>query len=130
MSIDIKGLDRLYRKLGKAAAMQTLEKPMQRSVLRLQRRMQDYPPAPAHSSYIRTGTLGRRWTTRIERSGNGLVGKVGNNTEYGPLVQSSRFQTRFHKRTGWTTDDQVVREEQAAIVADFQATIDKALAEG
>lgn len=129
MSIEIKGLDRLYKKLGAVAAIDRLEKPMQRAVLRLQRRMQEYPPAPSRSRYIRTGTLGRRWTTRVERSGNGLVGKVGNVTRYGPLVQSSRFQTRIHKRTGWLTDERAVREEQAAIVADFAREIDRALAE-
>lgn len=32
-------------------------------------------------------------------------------------------------RGRWNTDDQVVREEQPAIVADFQREIDKALAE-
>lgn len=129
MSIEIKGLDKLYKRLGAAATFDRLEKPMQRGVLRLQRAMQEYPPAPSHSSYVRTGTLGRRWTTRVERSGNGLVGKVGNNTRYGPLVQSERFQTRFHRRTGWITDERAVREERAAIVADFAREINRALGE-
>lgn len=146
MSIEIRGLDRLFKKLGKVAATETLVKPMQRSVLRLQRRMQEYPPAlPSRQGptsrrttrrgarnfrqgYKRTGTYGRRWTTRVTASGGGLVGKVGNNVAYGPYVGSKQFQARVHQGR-WNTDDQVVREEQPAIVADFQATIDKALAE-
>lgn len=126
--IEIKGLDALYRKLDAAKATDTLEAPMQRSVLRLQAYMQDYPPQPSGSRYIRTGTLGRRWTHKIERSGSGLTGKVGNNTTYGPWVQSQQFQTRFHQRTGWRTDEQAVKDNEEAIVADFQAAIDKALA--
>lgn len=138
MSVEIKGLDKLYKRLGAAATFDRLEKPMQRGVLRFQYRMQDYPPAPRNSRYIRgygfpgrptSEKLGQRWTTRIERSASGLVGKVGNNTKYGPWVQSERFQTRFHRRTGWITDERAVREERAAIIADFAREIDRALGE-
>lgn len=127
-SIEIKGVAALFRKLGAVAAIETLEPPMQRAVLRLQAYMQVYPPAPAHSSYVRTGTLGRRWTAKVDRSSNGLTGKVGNVTKYGPLVQSARFQQRIFERIGWRTDERAVRDNEAAIVADFQAAIDKALA--
>ena len=127
MSIEIKGVAELIAKLGRMAATQVLEPPMQRAVYRLQARMQEYPQAPATSRYIRTGTLGRRWTTRITKSSNGITGTVGNNTAYGPLVQSERFQTRTHKRTGWTTDARAVKDNQQAIVADFEQTIQRAL---
>lgn len=127
MSIQIKGVAELIAKLGRMAATQVLEPPMQRAVYRLQARMQDYPPAPRNSRYIRTGTLGRRWTTRITKSGDGITGTVGNNTAYGPLVQSERFQTRTHKRTGWRTDKNAIDQERAAIVADFEQAIQKAL---
>lgn len=138
MSITIKGLDKLYKKLGKVAATQVLEKPMQRGVLRLQRSMQVYPPARSGSKYIRgygfkggprtSEKLGQRWTTRIIKSGNGLTGKVGNNASYGPLVQSSRFQTARHRSTGWTTDERAVKENEKIILDDFARMIDKALA--
>lgn len=145
MTVTIKGLDQLFRKLGKAAATKTLEAPMQRSVLKLQRRMQEYPPALAsrqgpvsartskrglksfRNGYRRTGTYGRRWTARVMPAGNGLLGKVGNNVAYGPYVGSQQFQARVH-RGRWNTDDQVVKEERAAIVTDFAREIDKALA--
>lgn len=127
MSIQIKGVAELIAKLGKLAAVQVLEPPMQRAVYRLQAHMQDYPPAPPRSSYIRTGTLGRRWTTRITKSSKGITGTVGNNTAYGPLVQSERFQTRTHRRTGWTTDERAVKDNERAIVDDFEQAIQKAL---
>lgn len=127
MSIQIKGVAELIARLGKLVAIQVLEPPMQRAVYRLQAAMQDYPPAPRGSRYIRTGTLGRRWTTRITHSGNGITGTVGNNTAYGPLVQSERFQTRTHKRTGWTTDERAVKDNERAIVSDFERAIQAAL---
>src|SRR5438045_7681536 len=55
-AITITGLDKLFHKLDTAAATKTLEPPMQRGVLRLQRPMQVYPPQPAHSLYRRIGT--------------------------------------------------------------------------
>lgn len=145
MSVQIKGLDALIRKLGKAQAIQTLEKPMTRSLLRIQSRMQEYPPqlsprqGPARAGasrrsvarlrqpYKRTGTYGKRWVTRMTKAGEGLVGKIGNNVQYSPYVGSAQFQARVHQGR-WNTDDQVVKEESGAIVADFAREIDKALA--
>jgi hypothetical protein len=90
--------------------------------------MKDYPAAPSQSRYVRTGTLGRRWTIApIERSADGLRGKIGNNTLYAPFVQSEQWQVKTHRRTGWRTDAQAVRENEAAIVADFQAAVDLAV---
>jgi hypothetical protein len=125
-SITIKGVDELMRKLDKAAAIDTLKPPMQRSVMLLQRRMAQYPTQRVGSSYIRTGTLGRRWTTKITRSRAGLTGKVGNNTLYAPFVQSNRFQADVH-RGRWQTDEAVVNRSLKRIESDFTRAIDKAL---
>lgn len=154
MSIEIRGLDRLLKKLDAVTAARVIARPMARGVTRLQRRMQEYPPplaaiqgpasAPVRFStrsgravnfiarrrkpYRRTGTYGRRWTTRITGNATGMVGRVGNNVRYGPFVGSERFQARIH-RGRWNTDERVVRQEQPGIVADFQSEIDQALAE-
>lgn len=122
-----RGFDELYRKLGNAAATETLEPPMRRAVLRGQRFLQEYPPQRTDSRYVRTGTLGKRWVTKITRSSGGLQGKIGNNAKYGPWVQSERFQTRFHRATGWPTDSRFVRENERVILDDFQREVDKAL---
>ena len=136
-SIRIEGVKELQAKLGRAGANRTLRDPMHRAVLRLQRDMADYPdrssgelfvgPRQAnYKPYIRTGTLGRRWTTKVSQSGAGVTGKVGNNTEYAPWVQSERFQAGIH-RGNWQTDEQVVERNRDRIVGDFQREIDKAL---
>lgn len=125
--IEIKGLDKLFVKLDRAAAIDTLVPPMERGTKRLQRRMQEYPPSPAKSKYVRTGTYGRRWTTPpLERSASGLVGRAGNNVGYAPFVGSEQFQARVH-RGRWNTDAKIVKDEEPAILADFQQAIDKAL---
>lgn len=125
----VRGLDRLLRKLDKVGGVRVFVPPMQRSVLRLQRPLQTYPPQPSGSKYKRTGTLGRKWTVRVTTTANSITGKVGNNTRYGPFVQSERFQTRIHRRTGWLTDRRAVQQEERAILADFQQATDRALGE-
>jgi len=128
MSVKITGLAALYKKLDAAAATKTLEAPMSRAVYLIQAAMQNYPPAPADSTYVRTGTYGRRWTTKITRAVNGISGRVGNNTRYAPWVGSQMFQTGTHRRTGWPTDAGAVAANQGDILADFQEAIDRALA--
>ena len=150
-SIEIKGVDELIRKLGKVESNKVLERPMKRSVYRLQRDMADYDSVPkmrpgewaalttqrqkaAYWAKVRelgrhpgrTGTLGRRWTVKISHHSNGLTGKVGNNTEYAPFVQASRFQARMHRKR-WQTDREVVERNRRDIVADFEAEIRRAL---
>lgn len=129
VDIELRGVDALLKKLDKAAAMETLRPPMQRSLHRVQRGMADYPPQRQGSSYRRTGTLGRKWTSArpvITSSRDGITGRVGNNTPYGPFVQSAMFQARVH-RGRWQTDERVLREALPAITRDFQGAIDRAL---
>lgn len=148
-SIEIRGIPELFAKLGSATAIRTLRPPMRRAVFRLQNAMAVYPPpigpgvwkaktsrkqkraffALLRAGRIdgsRTGTLGRRWTTKVDEDANGLVGTVGNNTSYGPFVQSSMFQVAFQVGR-WQTDAEVVAIEQATIVADFERAIQEAL---
>ena len=54
-----------------------------------------YPPQPSGSTYIRTGTLGRLWTTatpQINVSASQFEGRIGNRTPYGPNVQGDDDQ--------------------------------------
>jgi hypothetical protein len=126
MNIEIRGIDELQRKLGQVASTEVLRRGMQKVVYRVQGRMADYPPPPASSTYRRTGTLGRKWTTDVAVTGDGVQGKVGNNTGYGPWVQSDMFQARVHKGR-WQTDRQVLREEEDNLVSIMQDEIDRAL---
>ncbi len=136
-AITIEGIDELIDKLGAVEAIEVLEAPMNRAVLRLQGRMATYPPPPPSSKYIRgygfagrpatSEKLGQHWTTKVTQQTVGYEGRVGNNVSYGPLVQSSAFQTKAHKRTGWVTDEQVLDEELPAILRDFEMVIGDAL---
>lgn len=125
-TIEITGIDDAIATLGLAETITILRPPMQRAVHRLQARMAHYPPQRAPIRYRRTGTLGRRWTTRVTEGADGLVGKVGNNTVYGPFVQSEMFQAAIH-RGRWQTDADVLEQETSAIVADFERAIQAAL---
>jgi hypothetical protein len=126
LTITITGVDRLFAKLGRIQGTRILLPPMERAVIRLQRYMAKYPAPPPKSRYRRTGTLGRRWTTRVESTGDGVQGKVGNNTEYAPRVQSRKFQAKPFKGR-WQTDADAIRDNRAAIVKDFNASIKEAL---
>jgi len=127
MSIEITGIDDIFRKLGTVEALNTLRPPMQRGVFRIQGYMADYPPPPATSRYVRTGTLGRRWTTKIDEGMGGITGTVGNNTSYGPWVQSSAFQARVHQGRWTNTDERAVKDNENEIVADFEREIQSGL---
>lgn len=124
--VTVNGVERIVAKMGKLQGVGFLRPPIQRSMIRLQRYMANYPPAPPNSKYRRTGTLGRRWTTQVVEAGGGLTGKVGNNTRYAPLVQSSKFQVKPH-RGRWQTDRDSIRANESAIVRDFEASIREAL---
>ena len=124
--IEIQRVEEAIELLGVVGTVEVLRVPMQRNVQRLQAAMAHYPAQRAGSGYRRTGTLGRRWTTRVTERSDGLEGKVGNNTTYGPFVQSQMFQATVH-RSRWQTDQQVIDEQQAAIVADFERAIQAAL---
>ena len=126
VEIEIRGTDALIAKLGKVQATNALRDPMQRAVLRIQRDMQEYPTQRVGSTYRRTGTLGRLWTTRVQQNSGYLEGKVGNRVKYAPFVQSRQFQARIH-RGRWQTDERVVNLNARTIVRDFEATIERVL---
>ena len=123
--IRIEGLDKLIRKLGRLKTFSELRPAMERGVAMLHEGVADYPPPPEGSTYRRTGTLGRRWTTKVETLTT-FQGTIGNNTVYGPYVQDEAKQARVHKGR-WQTIQGVVEEKRSAIVADFQALIRRIL---
>jgi len=127
MDIQIRGLDKLNAKLGRLEATRTFIIPMHQATKLVQAEMADYPSPPPQSTYRRTGTLGRRWTTDVERIGDTVRGKVGNVTEYAPFVQAEKFQAAIH-RGRWQTDERVLRDNTKRITALFQRAVDKALA--
>ncbi len=133
--IEVKGIEQLNRKLARIQQRldtgdpgSTLRQAMRRAVLRVQAGMMDYPTQRSGSSYRRTGTLGRRWTSEVYAEGDSLIGKVGNVTKYAPQVQSEKFQSKAHKGR-WQTDVQVIRELEPEINAEFQALVSQVIRE-
>jgi hypothetical protein len=126
LHIGITGVEAVIAKLGSARGPQMLRAPMEASLTELKSDISPYPQAPASSTYRRTGTLGRRWTTSVQMHSNGVEGKVGNNTTYAPFVQSARFQATVH-RGRWHTDSQVAQRRRVSIIARFNDAIRRAL---
>lgn len=126
--ITIHGIEQLNAKLDRLQRAQLLAAPMEIAVDRIKGFMNKYPvQRNANSTYVRTGTLGRRWTTRVTPSALGVTGKVGNKTIYGPWVQSAAFQAEIHQRW-WQTDRDAIRVNRNAIIADFERSIRMELA--
>jgi hypothetical protein len=129
--ISIEGQAELYEKFGVLEGNRILSAPMQRAVLSLQARLARYPSAIASSRYVRTGMLGRKWTSKVEQDGSGITGTVGNDAAgprgqlYGIFVQGPR-QAGVH-RGRWETADEVAEAERGAIVDDFEREIERAL---
>ena len=115
-----KKIDRLQKRLDTGDPGSTVRQVLRRVVILIQSRMMVYPPQRAGSSYRRTGTLGRTWTSDVYSEGDSLIGKVGNVTKYAPQVQSEKFQSKAHKGR-WQTDVQVIRELEPEINAEFSA---------
>ncbi|MCA0455654.1 MAG: hypothetical protein LCI00_16885 [Chloroflexi bacterium] len=53
--------------------------------------------------------LGQSWTTEARNSG--LTQVIGTAVGYARLVQSAAKQTRYHKKTGWRTEKQIMQAE-------------------
>lgn len=134
----IKGLDRVTRKLDTLQKFSAWAyDPMDASVKDIQRELAKYPAkakgaftryatpgqrraywAKVRSGeanhregvgYVRSGTIGRKWTSRVENSVNGVRGVVGNNAPGAEWVQQASTQQPFHKASGWPTDVSAIR---------------------
>ncbi len=135
LSITTQGIPALIAKLGNAAAAQTLERAMTRGLALVKATLQKYPPPPAKSAYVRTGDLGRSWTsTKSLFSGDQLIGGLGNaavsrrgGQPYAQWVQGAETQTAQHADTGWVTDQQALDQNRSAIEGAFAQAITTAL---
>lgn len=124
----IEGLEQLTQKFDN---MEQFSKwavpPMTESVAIIHQYIAEYPPKPAHSTYIRTTILGKRWTTKVQVMANRIKGIVGNKTVYAPWVQSAVQQVDFHKATGWRTDEEAVEQTQDRVESRWKKAIDALL---
>ena len=133
-TIKIEGVPRAHRKLDSLDDISDiLRKPMDRALLRLANVMSVYPPPPPGSTYRRTGTYGRRWTTATREiptaTAKRIEGRIGNNTSYGPVVGSKEFQAKVHQNR-WTTDEDMAAQEEAWIGDQFEKAMDDKVSNG
>lgn len=148
VTIRLEGVEALRLRLG-LDPLAVVAPAFERGLLRIERRMKAYPPPIPKGHWAantskrqkaaffaglrrgtvstrRTKTLGRRWTQRLSQGGGVLRGEIGNNTEYGPWVQSKEWQAGFH-RGRWTTDQDVLDAEAPTVEAEANRLIARKL---
>lgn len=95
---------------------------LERGAVGMVQALATYPAPPPSSTYVRTGTLGQRWTI-----GRGdMLRRVGNNTVYAPPVQDRDSQARVHQGR-WPTAQGVAEKAVDGMVTDLGARIGEAL---
>ena len=119
----IEGIDEAVDALASLDDPKIMRRAMNKALQHLQRRIAKYPARPTHSTYTRTGTLGRRWTSEVTRRGK--HGELGNNTPYAIFVQGSRRRT-FHEDAGWVSAQEVADEESGEVTDIFRDEYNRA----
>lgn len=120
--VDLTTTDDLIRAL---AQMDAVKRGLMAAGLHIKRVIAEYPPARPLSRYVRTGTLGGRWT--IDPSPDGLTVVVGNNVGYAPLVQAFAYQAFMHYGV-WQTDQDVATSEAERAGEIVRAEVDAEIA--
>jgi len=119
LTVEVRGLDKLQRKFDMSDDVVKREShdAMESAVALVHDRAGSYPPAPPNSSYVRTGTLGRRFAHRVTHFSGGVKGYVTNPIPYAPYVRGEE-QAAVHAGR-WATMKQIVEEKRGAIEGFF-----------
>jgi hypothetical protein len=154
MTITIKGIEHLTAKLTALSGMGEVKSAIQKAGYHVKGKIATYPsggqhrPQPFTSAKQRRGffyhlkkgdiqvpyrrgmspgskAMGRKWT--VKATDGGLTATVGNNVDYGPLVQGPNSQTRYHQKTGWKTTTQVMDDERDTVQKYVQEAVRKVL---
>jgi hypothetical protein len=154
-TITITGLEPVIAKLKRIETIQNeLEPPMNQALGHLHRRMGRYPAKNSGAfaalatpvqrraywakvksgeidhganGYRRSGTTGRKFSTKVTRHSGGLRGELTNNAP-GARYVFGDYQPAFIKASGWPTVDSVAEKEAAAVQRYFNAAIRRILA--
>ena len=120
--VTIHGIGPAIKKLNSLGDPGIMKRGMNRAVQHIHRRIAKYPAQ--RTTYRRTGTLGRGWTTDVDQGGK--RGIVGNITPYAIYVQGPR-RRHFHKAHGWLTIQDVGESEADTVVGYFEDEYRKAI---
>ncbi len=103
--VRIEGLDALLNVMKKAPdeMLDEAESAVEKSVKLLAADAAEYPPQRSGSNYKRTGTLGRRWGSKVERRGAQISAVADNPTSYARDVMGPEDQADVHKGRWRTT---------------------------
>lgn len=149
-TITITGLEQVAHKLKTVEQIALhLGPPMDKSLKHLQRRMARYPSkapgaftalaTPAQrraywakvrsgeithdprTGYRRSGNIGRRWSSKMNKTAQGITGELINNAPGAKYVHD--WQPAFIRASKWAQVDEVAAKESKAIQGYFNATI-------
>lgn len=126
MQIEVFGVAEALAKLTPLQQTEFLESTLLSAATVIQGNLAEYPAPPSGSTYRRTGTLGRRWTSRKSSNSNQIAVEVGNNTSYAIYVQGAGTQASWMRH--WQTDAQVAEQSLPTIQALIQNRIAAAAA--
>lgn len=121
MQVIIRGAEEIIARLDVAAVGQAVDVSLREASLRMVGELARYPSPPSGSTYRRTGTLGRGWTTEH----NYLRHALGNNVRYATYVQGPE-QARMHQGR-WRTADEVAAGNVERIARDIAEAIGRVL---
>ena len=117
MTITVTNLDRVIRRIDGLQRGDYLQGVASAGADLLRAEMRRYPPAPANSTYRRTGTLGKSWTRSVMRGGRGggWLAQVGTRLKYAPYVQDEGRQAEVHQGR-WQTIQSVAKDKRDEVV--------------
>ena len=115
VTITIKGLDRLTKKLDRLDKGDYLRPVVTAGANLLRNEMRRYPPPPPGSTYRRTGTLGKSWTQKVTGGRGGWLAVIGSFLNYAPYVQDAGRQAAVH-RGRWQTIQSVAETKREEVV--------------
>ena len=114
MSVQIEGLEKLYKKLG-LDPIPIIAPAFEPSGRHVEGQFKAYPPAPPGSAYNRTGQYGGSWELDTAVGSKSVVTELRNPTAYAGWVGSAERQARVHQNR-WVTDIQLLTIEQPILL--------------
>lgn len=126
-TIEIVGLKELIAKLGKLGdLLGELAEPTRELLELLKLRMQEYPPPPSGSKYVRTYNLKNSWQENVILAGS-VLGTVQSDIRYAPYVQDLDQQAAIHQGR-WQTMQSVTRDTEDEAVEIYESYLKELIA--
>lgn len=95
-----------------------------------QRKIAEYPPKKGASTYRRTGTLKRSWSSQVKSGGGRIEGVVGSNSNVAPynvIVQGVKGkQSWFFAKRGWMSASKLGKSMESDLVKECNEAIKEA----